>query len=66
MISTTFAQQPYFIAAITRQHIFKITSECLQTMQSNHLTNLIFIKEKLSRKHTGEFVDIMFAMELQT
>ena len=52
MISTICAQ-PYFIAPITRKNILKIASQRLQRMQSNHPTNLVFIQEIISRKHTG-------------
>ena len=52
-ISTTCGQQLYSIAPITRKHILKIVSRRLQTMQSNHSINLVFIQESLSRKHTG-------------
>ena len=55
MISTTAAQQPYFIAPMTRKYIFKITSRHLLTMQSNHPMNIVFLQERhcFSRKHTG-------------
>ena len=42
-----------FYNTYTRKRILKIASRRLQTMQSNHSTNLVFIQEKLSRKHTG-------------
>ena len=48
MISTTCTQQPYYEAPITRKYILKIASRHLQTMQSNHPTNLAFIQERLS------------------
>ena len=53
MISTACAEKAYFIAPITRKHILKVAFTSLQTMQSNHPTNLVFIQEKHSRKHTG-------------
>ena len=55
IISTTAAQQPYFIAPMTRKYIFKITSRQLLTMQSNHPMNIVFLQERhcFSRKHTG-------------
>ena len=42
-----------FITPITRKHVLKFASRCLQTMQSNHQTNLAFIQERPSRKYTG-------------
>ena len=53
MIATTCAQQPYFIAPITRKHILKIAFRHLPKMQINHPTNLVFIQEKLARKQTA-------------
>ena len=52
IIFTTRAQQPYFKATITRKHFSKIASRRLQRMQSDHLTNIVFIQKRLSRKHT--------------
>ena len=55
MISTTGAQQPYFIAPMTTKYILKITSRHLLTMQSNHPMSIVFLQERhcFSRKHTG-------------
>ena len=51
MISTTCAQQPYFILPITRKHILKIALRPEQTKQS--FNESCFVQERLSRRHTA-------------